>query len=295
MNKAKEKYLNTEFITNEGKKVVIIEYISSLNASIQYEDGLIIRNINVAKLKKGEVRYPISNIGKYYYTNQGYKVKIIEYVNFYNTTIKFNDKSSTILKNVNLGSLRKGAVVNPYHPSVFGVGYCGEGTYISNISSKVTKSWKAMLGRCYYYKENPTYKDVTVCEEWHNFQNFAEWFEQNYNSETMQGWHLDKDILVKGNKIYSPVTCCFVPQEINNQFTIDKERVLPKGVSLDRKSIRATISKFGKYQLIGYFSTINEASEAYKKERLSYIKELSEKWKSQITENVYNILINYEL
>ena len=78
-----------------------------------------------------------------------------------------------------------------------------------------------MLERCYSQKtqeKHTTYKECSVSEEWYNFQNFAEWMDKNYNYETMQKWHLDKDILFKGNKIYSPERCAFVPQEINVLF-----------------------------------------------------------------------------
>jgi hypothetical protein len=56
-----------------------------------------------------------------------------------------------------------------------------------------------------------------VCNEWHNFQNFAEWFCKNYCDASMDKWQLDKDIIVPGNRVYSPETCCFVPNAVNNK------------------------------------------------------------------------------
>jgi hypothetical protein len=93
-----------------------------------------------------------------------------------------------------------------------GTGFVGVGKYKTSIKQKPTKMysvWKSMLRR---------YKDCSVDSQWCNFQVFAKWHEKNYNPETMKGWHLDKDILVKGNKIYSPKTCCFVPFQINSLF-----------------------------------------------------------------------------
>ena len=100
---------------------------------------------------------------------------------------------------------------------IYGIGFIGVGNYKSRNKTGHTKAynaWAAMLQRCYDSKlhlRNPTYKECSVIEEWYNFQNFAGWFEKNY----IDGYQLDKDLLIKGNKIYSPETCCFVPKEIN--------------------------------------------------------------------------------
>jgi len=73
-----------------------------------------------------------------------------------------------------------------------------------------------MLRRCYDPKshiKHPTYKNVTVCKEWHNFQVFAEWFEAQHKEE----WYeLDKDLLSRDNKIYSPETCLLIPCSLNS-------------------------------------------------------------------------------
>ena len=77
------------------------------------------------------------------------------------------------------------------------------------------KTWFGMIRRCYdptWIKKHPTYSNVSVCNEWLSLSSFKPWFDENY----VEGYALDKDILVKGNKVYSPETCCFVPQEINN-------------------------------------------------------------------------------
>ena len=79
-----------------------------------------------------------------------------------------------------------------------------------------------MLGRCYNeynLKRRPTYKGCEVCDEWLNFQNFAEWFDNNYYTIDNEAVCLDKDILIKGNKTYSPEACVFVPITINSLFT----------------------------------------------------------------------------
>lgn len=83
------------------------------------------------------------------------------------------------------------------------------------VDGKLIKSysiWKSMLERCYTRKASKTYYNiVTVCDEWHRFSNFKKWFDVNH----FAGWHMDKDILVIGNKVYSPDTCIFVPSWLN--------------------------------------------------------------------------------
>lgn len=108
--------------------------------------------------------------------------------------------------------IREGAVKDRLLPSVSGIGFLGVGRHQPSINGKGTKpyrTWWSMLGRCYskeYQEGKPSYIGCTVCPEWHNFQNFAAWFEIHYK----EGLHLDKDIRVKGNKVYSPETCMFV-------------------------------------------------------------------------------------
>ena len=83
------------------------------------------------------------------------------------------------------------------------------------------EKWKSMLERCYSERfkiKFPTYKDCTVCEEWLTFSNFKSWMEE----QDWQGKELDKDLLVVGNKIYSPQTCCFLTKMINT-FIMDRE------------------------------------------------------------------------
>lgn len=201
------------------------------------------------EVKKGN-RFP-DRTGEKYITNQGYEVEITDYVTCKNMTIIFNDKKKTVLKNVRYGDLKKGNIRNPNHPSKLGIGYIGQGCYLSSLKGDSTRSyikWFHILERGYckkYKNKKPTYKNVTVCEEWHNFQNFAKWFEENY----VEGFDLDKDILVKGNKMYSPETCCFVPQEINALFTkSDKMRgKLLLGVSYHSYGMyQVSLSMFGK-------------------------------------------------
>lgn len=155
------------------------------------------------------------------------------------------------------------------------VGFVNEDEQIS----KTYSVWTQMIDRCYSSKrqeKQPTYVGCTVCEEWKYFSNFKKWFDENY----IEGFQLDKDILVEGNKIYSPNTCVFVPPQINNLLLQQKtNKSLPNGVS-KRKSgtFLAQIGKYGKVYNIGCFNTVEEASIAYTKAKSEYIFEVANKF-----------------
>lgn len=229
--------------------------------------------------------------GEKHLTIKGCEITIIEYTRYSNCTIQFED--GTIVKNTDYGSVKKGYIRNPSVPSVCGVGYIGKGIYNPTDNKEAYSCWLGMIRRCYDEKSQekvPTYKGCTVDGRWHNFQNFAQWFEDNYVNE----WQLDKDILVKGNKTYSSETCCFVPQEINALFT---KRIgkLPSGVIKRGNSFVTKITIARKSIYVGSFSTLKEASQAYKIAKENHIKEVADKWKHLLKDYTYKILMLYEV
>lgn len=164
--------------------------------------------------------------------------------------------------------------------------------------SKCYEIWAGMLYRC-YKSDWRVYSDVQVCDEWHTFSNFKAWFENPENGYR-EGYHLDKDILVKKNRIYSPETCCFVPSAINGLLVgcNNKQRNKTIGVRLESPgSYLAQITKHHKAYRIGLFPTEEEAFSAYKREKEAYICEIAKKFYKEgaITEKVYAALLNYEV
>lgn len=138
-----------------------------------------------------------------------------------------------------------GSVKDPMKKSVCGVGFIGSGSYkASSMNRKPYLVWRSMLHRCYMMSINhPSYWDCSVCDEWHNFQIFAEWFEANYHD----GLELDKDTLVDGNKVYSPSTCVFISKK-DNLSANSKPVTLMNGISGDIhsfKSVTEAASKIG--------------------------------------------------
>ena len=182
---------------------------------------------------------------------------------------------------------------------IYGVGVTSKGKYKTTCSGKhgkIYKMWRGILRRCYCEKFQQTsvsYKGCTISEEWYDFQNFASWCEDNY----VEGYQIDKDILLKGNKVYSPETCCFVPHEINSMFTNKKRK---RGACLigvvKRKNVyEANFSVKKKAIYLGTFLTEKEAFLAYKEAKEKHIKNIAEKWRGQITKKVYQALVNYKV
>lgn len=232
-------------------------------------------------------------------TKEDYDIEIIDYKGYYNCIIKLYLSSSIndfLIFDKPLKIFKKGEIKNPYHKSVFGVGFVGEGIYKPSENNRDTKeysTWNGMLRRCYSKNpkdNNPTYKDVTVCEEWHNFQNLAKWHKENYNPETMEGWQLDKDIICPNCKIYSPETCAFVPKSINNI-------IKGKGKTCVRRKgnrFLAYLSKENKQYYVGSFKTEDEAFEAYKVEKVKYINEKLEPYLGILDKRVVKSLRNLQ-
>lgn len=181
-----------------------------------------------------------------------------------------------------------------YKKEIFGFGI---NDLLHTRGKKFYDTWFQMLKRCYdteFHKKNPTYAECSVCDEWKYLSNFKMWFDKNY----VDGWHLDKDILVKGNKVYSPDTCCFVPQSINCCVNYKKksEKKYPIGV-FDAPSglYCAIIRNNNKINFIGTFETIEQAFQAYKEAKESWIKELADKYKDELEPRVYEALYNWEI
>ena len=233
-------------------------------------------------------------VGETFTNKNGESCKIVEYFNATNCTIEFED--GCVIKNRWYANIVKGAFRNPNLPTYYGVGFQGVGKYTFAINRKIGDVWIRMFQRGYDKKlhdKQPSYKDCSVVKEWHNFQVFAEWFDENYK----EGFVLDKDILLKGNKIYSPDTCVFVPREINGIFTLrqNKRGDYPIGVLKNGNKFQANIVRYNKREYLGTFNTPEEAFQVYKVAKEDYIRHVANKWKNQITEECYQALLNYKI
>lgn len=159
-------------------------------------------------------KYSCKHIGLKVITRQGYDIEVIDgsYRKGY-CVIRISGHYAE----AQVSHVTRGDIKNKMHPSVLGVGYFGYGVFEATNKGKITpayNTWSSMIKRCYcekYHKTRPTYIGCTVHPDWHNFQVFAAWYHDHY----IDGYQLDKDINIKGNKVYSPETCLFVSPAAN--------------------------------------------------------------------------------
>jgi len=163
------------------------------------------------------------------------------------------------------------------------------------------KLWQGMLERCFckkYKQKKPTYEGVACSKDWLSMTKFIEDVSQ-MRGHDLSGWQLDKDILQKGNKLYSKDTCCFVPLEVNILLTKrDKCRgEFPVGVHFDKCAgkFKAQLNINGKQKSLGYFTTAEEAFQVYKTAKEAHIKVVAQKWQHLIDERVFQALMTYEV
>lgn len=239
--------------------------------------------------------------------NQGCVMKIVEYNSAKDLIVEFQDEHKFKVRG-RFAHFQDGGIRNPYFKSVYGVGFTGNITTKRNgQDSKEYKTWHGMLERCFdekYKIRYSTYKNVTCCDEWLCFENFYKWLHEQENFEkwlNREGWNLDKDILIKGNKIYSPETCTLVSEAINSLFIRRDEYrgEYPIGVHFHKAKNKfiSQCAKNSKLINLGEYETSEEAFYAYKQYKENLIKEIAneEFKKGNITEKCYNAMMAYEV
>ena len=238
-------------------------------------------------------------VGSVHSTNKYGDFIITKYVNASNVHIKFLSTGyEKVVRNshISLGNIR-----DRYFPSVHGVGILGEEPSRDDNGHKLKEYflWTHMIARCYAEiskSKLPSYQDCVVSDNFKYYPYFKNWCSKQVGFGN-KGWHLDKDILVKGNKCYSEDTCCFVPAEINSLFVkCDRSRGdFPLGVNYHKASCKfvAQINYNKKRVHLGLYDTAEEAFLAYKKAKEAQIKSMAEKYKTVLDYRVYKTMIEY--
>jgi len=195
---------------------------------------------------------------------------------------------------------------------VYGVGISENGKFkrsmtVNGRSRKTPEYelWKNMLARCYspvMHKRRPNYIGCTVSDNFKNFQWFAEWC-QTQTGFGLKDYQLEKDILIKGNKLYSEHTCRFVPNSLNMLLTkSDAARGdYPIGVHSHQNGYVAHCGNTARSRstkgkgYIGIYSTPEAAFAAYKKQKEELIRAAALEHKDVISADVFEALLRYEV
>ena len=238
-------------------------------------------------------------------SKDGEEFTIVEYTNTRKVSVQFT--KTGYVAQTTLDSARKGSVRDRMLPTAHGVGVMGDQSgHINGVPLTEYILWSSMLGRCYSHsrlRKQQSYSLCSVSENFKYFPYFKEWCSNqvgfNSKDDKDKAFALDKDILVKGNKVYSEDTCCFVPEEINSLFIKSSSCKITKGlgVSFHRrvKKYASTMGLYGKSKHLGYFDTPEEAFYVYKTNKEVYIKEMANKWKEHIDQRTYEALMNWNV
>lgn len=231
--------------------------------------------------------------------NNGTPMQIIGYRKQSDIDVKFLDEFNYVRDHTTYSNFQRGEIKNPYDKTICNVGYIGVGVYQTGTAKKHTpeyQNWTCMIRRCYDLMLKERYSsyfgDCTVCDEWHNFQIFSKWYNDNIYQVGTERMHIDKDILIPGNRLYSPDTCLIVPQRINMLFLQKPNKyVLPNGIK-PSSSGRYEAKYNGKY--LGVFDSIEKAAIAHDREKKNAIIKVANEYKGKIPEKLYDALLAWE-
>ena len=233
------------------------------------------------------------SVGDEFYSKNFGKVIVVEILPEEKASVRFEDGT---IQSFHRTAIVKGYVKNYNTPTVLGVGFLGCTTKISKCRSYGI--WFQMIERCYTNKY-PAYTGCAVTQSWLNFNNFRIWYESQEGSNH-KDYQLDKDILIKGNKLYSPNTCILVPSKLNKLLENSKSSrgVLPLGVSIHKQTGKFTArccDGEGGYKHLGLFTNQDDAFACYKSFKEQIIKNSAEKHKDVLSKDAYNSLKNWEI
>ena len=292
-------------------KKIVVEYNGVIQKPISansFKNGKIGVIFNIGGITKEDIiNQRFNRVGEKKINKYGVEIKIIEYKSEEDITVVYNDDIKTATKTTYREFRKENRLITPYDRTICNIGYLGVGNYkateiIDGVvrPTKEYDAWRSMIRRCYAdLKQHKSYKGCEVCEEWHNFQNFAKWYEENYYEVKGERMQVDKDIKFKGNKTYSPNNCIIVPNRLNCLFikSTDKRGECPIGVYLHkgRYIAQCHVTELSRQYTIGSYDSPTEAFYAYKDFKEKYINKVAEEYKDLIPKNVYDCIVNYKI
>lgn len=300
-----------EYVVKRGV-VTVVSYVNAFEVIVRFEDGSL-QTTTSQDLRTGFVSHPTSDlhIGQKFKTNSGWEGEVVDYKSCYEVGVRWQDGSVDYHP---AGHIKNGGIKPLYQPSVCGVGYYGQGRFTSGLKTKgetapteIHAYWQRMISRCFNPEEiiknsGRRYIFVNIHKDWFCFQNFAEWAikQPNWNKK----FELDKDLLGDGLE-YNEHSCTFLPADVNvflaDNWTKDVHD-LPIGVQYIKPATagakvgyvsRCHTDKGREY--LGYFDDPMDAYRAYKKAKEKYAVVLAERYKNELTEKAYNLLLNFKL
>ena len=237
-------------------------------------------------------------IGREFETNKSGKCFVVDCKNVKSVIVMFYDGYTTTTQ---MSNLKRGSVRNPYHENnkLYGVGITDIAGCINGKRDYLYRVWESMITRCYsekYQQQYPTYREVSVCERWQTYSLFKEDLEKMKCFDKLGvGYHLDKDLIKQGNKLYSPYFCAIVPEVMN--LSVVKPRKLsnnlPTGVHFckrERKYV-AQVHRGNGQEGLGYFETPELAHTAYIKAKRRYLSHLSTEYRGIVDDKVCDALL----
>ena len=309
IEKQKQERIGVEKLNNEGCLMKCVEYNTSIDVLVEFQDKCKAQvRTRWDAFVKGQVRNPKKKIGMIGTNKLGYPMEIVDYVDCENIYVRFIGGKT--ITHASFRDFREGNVKNWDSPTVYGHGIIGN--MVNQLSaygkSKEYKTWCAMLERCYNeenLKKRPTYEQCEVCKEWMYFENFYNWL---HNQENFEKWislnrsSIDKDIIVKHNKVYSPDTCCLVPLRVNSLF-IRQESTrgeFPIGVHYNDEIngfVAQLTDENNKFKYHNVFATPESAFQYYKEKKEKKIKIIAQEEysKGNITKRCYDAMMSYEV
>ena len=223
-------------------------------------------------------------VGSIYKSRNYGEMEVVEYYNSLKVKVRF---LSTGYETITRKShIQTGSVKDMMFPNVFERGYLGEGkhkAFANGKDTKVYKTWQGMFQRCYseaYLSKKPSYRGCSVDPRWYNFQVFGDWFDEHFPKDG-GNYQLDKDLIITGNKVYSPEACVFVSPALN-AFLTDCAR------ARGGERVRGCHTKQGSYatmcmnpftgeqEYLGTYETEEESHQTWRKKKHEHSKTYAE-------------------
>lgn len=227
----------------------------------------------------------VTRVGEKYITKKGYEIEITEYFSCKDCTIKFLI-DNTEVRNVPFSQIKSGYVKYKNERTMASKGFLGLGDYnATNNSNLYYRTWASIFQRTYKNKKD---KQFILCEEWHEYQNFANWYKANHK----RGYVLNTGFLNSTNvTIFSPETCCFLPYKLHAIFRETKDNGYPLGVYFKGHG-NYLCQLNGRY--LGVTETVEQGEKLVMENKKKYLIKLAKKYRRTVGEDLYNKLINYE-